>query len=261
VAELTNGSKIVLIIEYDGTNYHGSQYQTNALTIQEEIEKALNELTGKQSRIRMASRTDAGVHATGQVASFTTDSVLPMESYTEGLNHFLPEDISVKEVFGADESFDVRRDALNREYCYTILNCQTHSPIRKRYSHKVAGKLDVKAMNKACKALVGKHDLSSFVSSAEVADKKRTERTIYSAEFTQEKDVILFNIIADSFLPHQVRNTIGSLLKVGQGKMTTNEFKNMIEAKTPGLAHPTAPPTGLCLVKVNYPESARRYSG
>ena len=114
MAELTNGSKIVLIIEYDGTNYHGSQYQTNALTIQEEIEKALKELTGKRTRIRMASRTDAGVHAAGQVASFTADSVLPMESYTEGLNHFLPEDISVKEVFAADESSVLLEGTLTR---------------------------------------------------------------------------------------------------------------------------------------------------
>lgn len=261
VADLTNDIKVVLIIEYDGTDYHGSQYQKNAPTVQEEIEKALKKLTGKQIRIKMASRTDAGVHAAGQAASFVTDSALPVESYIDGLNHFLPEDISVREVFTADTAFDVRRGATSREYRYTILNSQTRSPIRNRFTCRVPGKLDVKAMNRACKALAGKHDLSSFVSSEETAARKNTVRNIQKVEFKQEDDLIHFDIVADSFLPHQVRNTIGSLIKVGQGKMTVKEFKNMIDAKTPGLAGPTAPPSGLCLVRVNYPESARRYRG
>jgi len=258
MAESIKGSKIVLIIEYDGTNYHGSQYQTNAPTIQEEIEKALEKLTGKRTRISMASRTDTGVHATGQVAGFSMDSALPLESYVEGLNHFLPDDISVREAFMAEESFDVRRRAASREYRYSILNSPTRSPIRQRFSHKVAGKLDTKAMNKACRALIGKHDLASFVSSAEVAAKKRTVRHIHKAEFTRDEDMVHFDIVADSFLPHQVRNTIGCLIKVGQGKMTASEFEKMIEARTPGLAGPTAPPTGLCLVRVNYPEPPGR---
>jgi len=258
MAESIKGSKIVLIIEYDGTNYHGSQYQTNAPTIQEEIEKALEKLTGKRTRISMASRTDTGVHATGQVAGFSMDSALPLESYVEGLNHFLPDDISVREAFMAEESFDVRRRAASREYRYSILNSPTRSPIRQRFSHKVAGKLDTKAMNKACRALIGKHDLASFVSSAEVAAKKRTVRHIHKAEFTRDEDMVHFDIVADSFLPHQVRNTIGCLIKVGQGKMTASEFEKMIEARTPGLAGPTAPPTGLCLIRVNYPEPPGR---
>ncbi len=258
MAESIKGSKIVLIIEYDGTNYHGSQYQTNAPTIQEEIEKALEKLTGKRTRISMASRTDTGVHATGQVAGFSMDSALPLESYVEGLNHFLPDDISVREAFMAEESFDVRRRAASREYRYSILNSPTRSPIRQRFSHKVAGKLDTKAMNKACRALIGKHDLASFVSSAEVAAKKRTVRHIHKAEFTRDENMVHFDIVANSFLPHQVRNTIGCLLKVGQGKMTASEFEKMIEARTPGLAGPTAPPTGLCLIRVNYPEPPGR---
>ena len=257
MAESTD-NKIVLIIEYDGTEYHGSQYQKNAPTVQEEIEKALKKLTGKQTRIKMASRTDAGVHAAGQVASFITDSVLPMESYVDGLNHFLPDDISVRDAYSADLDFDVRRGAVSREYRYTILNSETRSPLRRRYTHRIAGKLDIEAMKRACRELVGKHDLASFVSSEEVAGKKNTKRNIEKAELTREEDLIHFDIIADSFLPHQVRNTIGSLIKVGQGKMTAEEFKYMVEAKTPGLAEPTAPPSGLCLVRVNYPESTRR---
>jgi tRNA pseudouridine38-40 synthase len=258
LAESIKGSQITLIIEYDGTNYHGSQFQTNAPTVQEEIEKALEKLTGKKIRIKMASRTDAGVHATGQVAGFITDSALPLESYVEGLNHFLPDDIAVREAFASGEPFDVRRRATSREYRYSILNRATRSPVKQRFTHRVAGELDIDAMNEACRALIGKKDLTSFVSSAEVAAKKRTVRRIMKAEFTREADMIHFDIVADSFMPHQVRNTIGALIKVGQGKTTINEFEKMIEAKTPGLAGPTAPAAGLCLVRVNYPEPLGR---
>jgi tRNA pseudouridine38-40 synthase len=258
MAETIKSSQVILIIEYDGTDYHGSQYQTNAPTVQEEIEKALEKLTGKKIRIKMASRTDAGVHAAGQVAGFITDSALPLESYVEGLNHFLPDDIAVREAFSPVDPFDVRRRATSREYRYSILNRETRSPLKQRFTHRVTGELDIKAMNKACRALIGKKDLASFVSSAEVAAKKNTIRKIIKAEFTREGDIIHFDIAADSFLPHQVRNTIGALLRVGQGKMTVNEFEKMIEAKTPGLAGPTAPATGLCLVRVNYPEPLGR---
>jgi tRNA pseudouridine38-40 synthase len=258
LAESIKSNQIVLIIEYDGTDYHGSQYQTNAPTVQEEIEKALEKLTGKKIRIKMASRTDAGVHATGQVVALVTDSALPLESYVEGLNHFLPDDIAVREAYAVDTPFDVRRRAASREYRYTILNRGTRSPVKQRFTHWVAGELDIAAMNKACRALIGKKDLASFVSSAAEAAKKRTIRQIMKAEFTREADMIHFDIVADSFLPHQVRNTIGALIRVGQGKTTVAEFENMIEAKTPGLAGPTAPAAGLCLVRVNYPEPLGR---
>jgi tRNA pseudouridine38-40 synthase len=247
------GSRIVLIIEYNGASYHGSQLQANAPTIQGEIEKALKKLTGERTRIKAASRTDAGVHAKGQVISFMTGSALPLKAYIEGLNHYLPGDISVKEAFRAEDSFDVRRDATSREYRYYILNSPTRSPMRQGFSHRVNGKFDIKAMNRACQALIGRHDFASFVSSAETARKKRTVRTVHKAGIEQNGDMIVFDMVADSFLPHQVRNTAGSLLKVGQGKMTVEEFSSMMEARTPGLAGPTAPADGLCLMRVNYP--------
>ncbi len=254
------GSRIVLIVEYDGTNYHGSQYQANAPTIQGEIEKALKKLTGKRTRIKAASRTDAGVHACGQVVSFDTDKALPLSAYTDGLNHFLPDDIAVKEAFTAENSFDVRRDAASREYRYSILKNPTRSPLQRRYSYRMDSELDVTAMNIACRALIGKHDLSSFVGSFETARKKRTVRNIMKAEVTQNRDMTVFDIVADSFLPHQVRNMVGSLIQVGQGKMTIEEFNTMIESRTPGAAGPTAPAEGLCLMRVNYPESMGRYA-
>jgi len=253
VTGVVTDTGVILIIEYDGTNYHGSQFQANATTIQGEIEKALQKLTGERTRIKAASRTDAGVHAKGQVVSFRTGFGIPLKSFVEGLNHYLPQDIAVKEAYRADDSFDVRRSALSREYKYYILNSPTRSPIRQGFSFRVTGNLDIEAMNHACQALVGRHDFASFVSSAGTAREKGTVRNVYQAEVTQDGDMIVLHMVAKSFLPHQVRNTVGSLIKVGRGKMTVNEFHSMVEAGTPGLARPAAPADGLCLIRVNYP--------
>ncbi len=251
-AEAETGTRIILIIEYDGTNYHGSQSQINPPTVQGEIEKALKKLTGERIRIKIAGRTDAGVHARGQVIGFDTKAKLPLKSFIDGLNYYLPPDIAVKEAYKAEKDFDVRRRAVSREYRYYILNSPTRSPLKQRFSWRVAGKLDTKAMQQACQALRGRHDFASFISSAETARQKRTVRDVFKAEITRDGDMVIFDISANSFLPHQVRNMIGSLIKVAQGKMTVDEFKNMVQAKTPGLAGPTAPADGLCLMRVNY---------
>ena len=249
----TAAGKLVLIVEYDGTNYHGSQWQANAPTIQGEIEKALKKLTGKRTRIKAASRTDAGVHALGQVVSFSTDAALPLHAFIDGLNHYLPRDIAVKEAHRTNGSLDVRRRAISREYRYYIYNSPTRSPMRQDFSCRVESELDIEAMNLACRALVGRHDFASFVSSAETAREKRTVREVIKAEITRDGDMIVLDMAANSFLPHQVRNTVGSLIKVGQGKITVDEFNGIVDAKTPGLAGPTAPAGGLCLMRVNYP--------
>ncbi|MGD0795488.1 MAG: tRNA pseudouridine(38-40) synthase TruA [Dehalococcoidales bacterium] len=253
VTGLATGIKVVLILEYNGANYHGSQYQANAPTVQGEIEKALQKLTGEKIRIKMASRTDAGVHAAGQVVGFRTDSVLPLDAFINGLNHYLPGDIAVKESFQAEDDFDVRRRAVKRTYKYYILNSATRSPMRQGFSCRVTGELDLEAMQQACRSLIGRHDFASFVSSAETARQKRTVRDVFKAEITRDGDMIVLEMVANSFLPHQVRNTVGSLIKVGQGRMTVEEFLGLVAAKTPGLAGPTAPADGLCLVRVDYP--------
>jgi tRNA pseudouridine38-40 synthase len=250
-AEPATGTRIVLIVEYDGTDYHGSQWQANAPTVQGEIEKALKMLTGEKIRIKMASRTDAGVHARGQVVGFDTSAALPLNAFVDGMNHFLPAAIAVKEAHRAADGFDVRRKATSREYNYYILNSPTPSPLRQKYSYRVEGELDTEAMNLACQMLIGRHDLASFAANRQ----KRTVRDVYKAEVTRDGDMITFIIIASSFLPHQVRNTVGALVKVGQGSMTVEEFNRMVSAAEPGLAGPTAPAAGLCLRRVNYPVS------
>lgn len=249
---MATSTKIALIMEYDGTTYHGFQLQANLPTIQGEIEKALWKLTGERSRVMAASRTDTGVHAKEQVVSFRTKSSLPSPTFIKGLNYYLPGDIAVKAVFRASDSFNVRRSALSREYNYYILNSLTRSPIRRGFAYLVTGNLDIGAMNQACQAIIGKHDFASFATCIE-SRIKSTIRHIYRAEIEKDGDLVIFNIVANSFLPHQVRNTVGALIKVGLGKMTVDEFRSIVEAKRPGLARPTAPACGLCLMRINYP--------
>ena len=256
---MATSTKIVLIMEYDGTRYHGFQLQANAPTIQDKIEDALWKLTGERSRVMAASRTDAGVHARGQVVSFRTKSSLPSPTFIKGLNYYLPRDIAVKAAFRVSDSFNVRRDAISREYNYYILNSPTRSPIRRGFAYLVPGYLDIEAMNQACQALIGRHDFASFATCIEVGI-KGTIRNVYKAEMEKDGDMVTFNMVANSFLPHQVRNTVGALIKVGQGKMTIDEFHSIVEAKRPGLAGPTAPAYGLCLMRVNYPHPLEEIS-
>ena len=143
---MATNTRIVLTVEYDGTSYHGFQLQANQPTIQGEIEEALRKLTGEKSRVAAASRTDAGVHARGQVVSFRTRSSLPAPTFVKGLNHYLAGDIAVKEAFKVSDSFNVRRDATSREYNYYILNSPTRSPIRRGFTYLVPGRLDIRVM-------------------------------------------------------------------------------------------------------------------
>ena len=246
-------TKIVLIIEYDGTKYHGFQLQADLPTIQREIEEALHKLTGERTRVIAASRTDSGVHARGQVVSFRTGSLLPPATFIKGLNHYLPKDIAVKSAYKVADSFNVRRDALSREYNYYILNSLTRSPLRHSFYCLVPGQLNIEAMNEACQALMGKHDLASFASELGL-NIKNTVRTVYRAEIKKDGDLVIFNIVANSFLPHQVRNTVGALIRVGLGKMTVGDFHSIIKLRKPGSAGPTAAACGLCLRRVNYPQ-------
>ena len=265
---LITTTKIVLIVEYDGTDYHGFQWQANLPTVQGEIETALEKLTGERLRVAAASRTDAGVHAQGQVVSFRTKSHYSQQTFVDGLNYYLPQDIAVKTAHKAADSFNVRRHAIGREYNYCILNSLTRSPLKAPFTHRVEGHLDIEVMNQACRALIGEHDLASFASdfrdeikSTVYGKGTRTIRRVYRAEFSRSGfiqstingELIIFNMVANSFLPHQVRNTVGALIRIGQGKVSVDEFYRIIEAKKAGLAWPTAPACGLRLTRVNYP--------
>ena len=248
---LVNSTQILLIMEYEGTRYHGFQWQDGLPSVQREVEKALKKLTGERRRVIAASRTDAGVHAKGQVASFRTGSALPIHNFINGLNYYLPRDIAVRAAYRVSDSFHVRRDALSREYSYYILNSPIRSPMSEGFSYLVASPLDVEAMNRACQALIGEHDFASFAS-RDGARLRSTVRCVFTAELERDGEMVIFHMVANSFLPHQVRNTVGALIRVGLGKMSVDEFHSIVEAKKPGTAGPTAPACGLCLNRINY---------
>lgn len=254
---LATTNKLALIVEYDGTRYFGFQLQSGLPTIQGEIEIALQKLTRENIRVKAASRTDTGVHARGQVVSFRTRSSLPSGSFVNGLNYYLPRDVSVKAACRVPDSVDVRHDALRREYSYYILNSQTRSPLNDSFSYHVYGDLDIMAMDQACQSLIGRHDFASFAS-AMSGDTRNTIRSVHRAEVKREGEFVVFNIIANSFLPHQVRNTVGSLVRVGLGRLSTGEFHDIMDVRRPGTAGPTVPPTGLFLMKIEYPYPLER---
>lgn len=243
---------MVLVVEYDGTRYYGSQWQTGLPTIQGEMEKALLKLTGESIRVAMAGRTDAGVHARGQVVSFRTGSTLSTETFVSGLNYYLPQDIAVKSAYVTEDSFDVRRSAVSRQYCYSILNSPTRSPLREPFACRIVDTLDVAAMDQACRALIGEHDFASFASGVG-GEVRSTIRRIYRAEVTRDGALVVLNIMANAFVRHQIRSTAGCLVRIGLGRMSREEFYSIIKAKLPGLAGPILPACGLCLVRVEYP--------
>ena len=249
--EARSQSKFALVVEYDGARYCGFQVQSDAATIQGELEQAILKLTGEARRVMGASRTDAGVHAEGQVASFRTAAPYAADVFVNGLNFYLPEDIAIKAAYKIEDAFDVRRKAVSREYRYTILNDRTRSALSRGNAYQVGPELDTEAMNTACQYLCGTHDFASFVTGpVEVS----TVRTVYSASVERMGRTVIFRIIARSFLAHQVRNTVGALISVGLKKLKTDHVKYLLEAKQAGLARPSVPAHGLVLVKVNYAE-------
>ncbi len=238
-------------MEYDGTRYHGSQFQTNAASIQGEAESALQKLIGEKVRVSMASRTDAGVHAKGQVVSFKTKASFTPMTWVGAMNHYLPKDISIRAAYEVDGGFDVRRHASSREYRYHILNRHTPSPLWRHLSESVPQPLDVEAMNAACAVLVGERDFAPF---APATYTRSTRRRALRAEVSRRRDWVLFDMEATSFLPHQVRNTVGGLLKVGLHKMSVESFREKASLGKAGTMGPTAPARGLCLMNIKYPD-------
>ena len=245
-------SKFVLLIEYDGTQYHGFQWQVGLPTVQNELEKALSRFCGQSSRVMAASRTDAGVHAKGQVVSFWAMSIVDTITLVRALNYYLPIDIAIKAAYRVSDGFNVRRDALSREYHYYILNSNTRSPFSQRFALFIPKMLDIQSMNEACQIVLGEHDFASFASSFD--DGKSTLRNVYEAGVEKKEDFTIFHIVANSFLPHQVRSTVGLLIRLGLKKIGIEDFRDIMEARSFGLAGPLSPACGLCLKRVNYPK-------
>ena len=250
---LNNLIKIVLLIEYNGKRYFGFQWQPGQPTIQAELEKAIKKLTGENRRVVAACRTDTGVHALGQVVSFRTESQLPPSRFVSGLNHYLPDDIAVKGAARTPHSFNVMKQAIRREYLYRMLNRRSRPALQSEFYYHVRPSLDTAEMNRAAQLLVGEHDFASFVT--EWTRDESTVRNIYAAGVERKGEEVTFQVAANSFLTHQVRNIVGTLIRVGTGKLAVEEFKNILESKKLSLAGPTAPAHGLYLMKVIYPDN------
>jgi tRNA pseudouridine38-40 synthase len=243
--------RLALVVEYDGADYNGFQYQANAPSIQEELEKAIARLTGEVVRIKAAGRTDAGVHALGQVVAFDTASGHSPETFVRALNFYLPRDIAVKAAHQVRERFDPRRDALSRRYRYTLLNSPTPSPLMMRTSCHIEEPLSARRMQRAARLLVGTHDFARFAATPG-GERASTVRHIYEASVRRSGDVITFEVEGNAFLPHQVRRMAGALVDVGRGKLSLEGLKTMIDGGHPQAVAHSLPPQGLCLVEVTY---------
>ena len=244
---------IRLDLEYDGTNYAGFQIQRDQPTIQGALDAALARLTGQTVRVFGAGRTDAGVHATGQVVNFRTDSRLAVATMAQALNALLPPDIVVRGGAEVDPAFHARFSARQRRYRYSIWNAEYPKAIGRQYLYQWRGPLNVADMAEACQALVGTHDFMSFAGATDPQSVGRsTVREVYECRCWREYEMVLVEIAANAFLPHMVRNIVGTLLQVGIGKLPASAVPIILAARDRRQAGPTAPAQGLCLTQVCY---------
>lgn len=241
---------IKITIEYDGTNYSGWQRQENALTIQEVLETALEMATGEMVRVIGSGRTDARVHARGQVANFFTTSDIPAERFMHAINLKLPEDILVVKSEEVCLDFHARFDAKGKRYRYVIYNDKLASPLNRNYSFHVKKPLNIDEMRKATKYFIGEKDFRSFMVAKTIVH--TAVREIYSMEIRKNDPFIDIVIEGKSFLRNMVRIIAGTLVWVGTGRIKSEEVEKIIEGRDRTLAGPTAPPQGLYLEKVYY---------
>jgi tRNA pseudouridine38-40 synthase len=242
---------IKLLIDYDGTHYQGWQVQSKGLTIQGILEEKLGLLTGESIRLIGSGRTDAGVHALGQVAHFKTQSPMDVHSMQRALNSLLPSDIVIQKIEEVEEDFHARRHSKSKVYEYRILNRSLRSPFHHGYAWHIPQRLDLKEMKEATQYLIGEHDFSSFRS---VGTPTRTAvRKVIRAEWKRGRvGLVRFEIEANGFLKQMVRAILGTLVEVGKGKMDAEEFRKILESKDRKKAGPTAPAHGLFLKEVKY---------
>lgn len=242
--------RIKLIVAYDGTEYSGWQIQPEAPTIEMCLDKAIHELTGENVHVTGASRTDAGVHAYGNVAVFDTESTIPGDRFTFALNRFLPDSIVIQDSWEVSVDFHPRHCNTRKTYEYRILNTAVPLPQKRNFTWHVAGSIDIEKMKEAAVYIVGEHDFKSFCCVRTQAES--TVRTIYSLEVLQEGSEIIIRIKGNGFLYNMVRIITGTLIQVGKGRFMPEYVKQMLEAKDRTVAGQTAPPQGLTLVGIEY---------
>lgn len=243
--------KFKIVVEYDGSAYHGWQRQPSDPTIQGEIEKALATMGGTRVAVIGSGRTDAGVHARGQCAHFSWDTRLAPNDLLRGLNGLLPDDIVIVCCTEAPSSFHARYDAQGKAYRYRILNRPLAAAIGRQYLWHIRKPLCLPDMAEALASIVGTHDFKAFEGTG--SPRSHTRRTIFSAGIAEEGDgVMAVDVKGNGFLRFMVRNIVGTLVEVGGGKRSVDEFRNLLVSRDRRLAGATAPAHGLCLMRVDY---------
>ena len=241
-----------LLVQYDGTEFAGSQWQPNRPTVQGALQAALQSLTGSIVPLSMAGRTDAGVHASGQVASFVADKsieTMPAHRWIRGLNHFLPFSTAVQAAVPVDDEFDPRRNAVARTYKYELRPSNLRQPLWERRAWVLAPPIDWDAASTALSILVGDNDFAAFTPPA---GGRSTRRVLHEASLVVDPESCRIRFRADSFLQHQVRRMVGAVVEAARGRTSVEEFTRQFNAARPGSMGPTAPARGLCLVAVEY---------
>ncbi|MHB0884618.1 MAG: tRNA pseudouridine(38-40) synthase TruA [Bacillota bacterium] len=253
---------IKLIVAYDGTPYHGFQRQRSGLTtIQSELERAIKEACGERVTVAGAGRTDAGVHALGQVVSFRTKCGVPPDRWPQALASRLPPEIMVTSSGEVPKTFHARFSAKAKTYRYMVLAGPADSPMLARYTARERGPLDLEATRRGAAHLVGRHDFSSFWAAG--SPRSSPVRTVEALQVEAveprlflppgyRSELVVFTVTADGFLYKMVRNFVGTLLEVGLGRSEPDDVKRILESRNRAKAAPTAPPRGLCLVEVRY---------
>jgi tRNA pseudouridine38-40 synthase len=252
---------IALRLAYDGTEFIGSQFQNEGRSVQGALEEAWEALTQEQRRINLAGRTDAGVHAQGQVANVRTETKHSLRTILRGMNAKLPADVAIQAVREVDQDFHARHSANRRQYRYLIDNNDSWLPMLRNYALYVEQQLDIPAMADALPRLEGTHDFAAF--SALVPDQRSTVRTCYTARLIEielfDRRMIAIDLAANAFLQHMVRVIVGTILLVGRGKLSADGLQEILERRDRKAAGPTVVAHGLTLVSVGYPASLVRW--
>jgi tRNA pseudouridine38-40 synthase len=241
---------IKLTIAYDGTRYHGFQRQNNAIGIQQILEENLSKISGHEVKITGAGRTDAGVHAYGQVINFFTSSQIPVVRIPQAMQGLLPNDIVVLDAEEVPQDFHACYSALGKEYIYRIYRQKPADPFLRNTAWQVAFPLDLEAMKRAASMVVGTHDFSAFRAAGGAS--VTPVRTIYEVTFYEQEPILEIAFCGNGFLYHMVRNLVGTLVGVGRGKITVAGFLRILESRDRKRAGITAPAHGLYLKKVIY---------
>jgi tRNA pseudouridine38-40 synthase len=241
---------IKLTVEYEGTSYLGWQRQPQGMTIQQALEEAIQQVTGVMPQVIGASRTDAGVHARGQAANFKTDSAIPVERLQGALNALLPRDIAIADAEEVPDDFNCRFSAKSKLYHYTIWNQRVRPAMDRNFCWHLRWPVELEPMQAASASLIGEHDFAAFESAN--AQSETSVRRVLRADWELCAPRLTFAIEGNGFLYNMVRALVGTLLEVGRGKMTVAEFRRVLESGERAQAGRTAPPQGLCLMRIRY---------